>query len=82
MSETQFKAGDKVTWTHCTSNGRKMGFRTREGKIKTVLNSYAHVVYRGQLEAVPLSELRLYGQPTGVTELFNTLAAECQKGQQ
>jgi plastocyanin len=73
--ETQLKVGDKVEWMHCSSNGHRMRFSSREGKIEVLNPHYAQVKTRnGRKYWVAIKDLTLPGQKNGVTKLFEELA--------
>ena len=75
MSDTVLKVGDKVEWMHCSSNGHRMRFSSREGKIEVLNPHYAQCKMRnGRKEWVAIGELTLPGQKNGVTKLFEELA--------
>lgn len=66
-----FAIGDKVTWTHCTSNGSRLGFRTREGTIAQLGKAVAFVKMRnGRKEWIRLENLTPAGQTTELTKMF------------
>jgi len=70
-STALFCVGDSVTWTHATSNGKSIGFSTRQGKIETIMKTQAHVKLRNnRREWVLLKRLRKEGQRTELTEMI------------
>lgn len=63
------KIGDKVTWTHCSTRGRAVSMRLREGVIKALGGDVAHVRRPGgRCESVAVSRLRLPSQKSQITE--------------
>lgn len=71
----RFWVGQAVTWMHCTSNGRRLGFHTREGTILQIEINCALVKNRsGRRQFVGLEDLTPAGEKTAVTKLFEDLA--------
>ena len=69
--------GDKVTWTHTSSNGHSFRFSTREGKIIVVEGDIATIKMRnGRLTSEPVSHLRAEGEETALTEAFKAALTE------
>ena len=65
---------------HCTSNGKRMGFSTREGVIISTLNKCAFVKQRNnKREWVRFTNLTKSGEKTEVSKLFDAMAADTAK---
>lgn len=73
-----FCVGQDVTWMHCSSNGRSLGFATREGKIKQLGNKAAFVKRHrsGKTEWVSYENLTPAGEKNAVTKLFEGMAGQ------
>ena len=62
---------------HATSNGKSLGFSTRQGKIERIGKTTAHVKLRNnRREWVSLTRLRKEGQKTELTEMIQEMASE------
>lgn len=69
----QFKVGDKVQWTHVTSNGHSMRMTNREGVITEIQRVSALVKMRnGRLNNVHFDDLRLQGEDSALTAMFRS----------
>jgi hypothetical protein len=77
-SNDEFCIGQDVTWMHCSSNGRSLGFSTREGKIKQLGNKAAFVKRHrsGKTEWVSYENLTPAGDKNAVTKLFEGMAGQ------
>jgi hypothetical protein len=76
-----FKVGDKVTWTHCRSNGRSIQFTTRTGEIIELGRSIALCKrHRAKPEWVRYDRLRHEGTRSELTDLVTGLATPLSPG--
>ena len=68
------RVGDKVTWTHCTSRGRTLSMRLREGVVEELDESKAIIrKSSGRRESVAIARLRLPGQKSQITEFVEII---------
>ena len=74
---TPFKVGDRVTWTHCSAYGQRMGFTTHQGTVLSIAGQIATVKLRnGRTDWQYLTALRQDGQTTELTEAFKPTTKE------
>lgn len=72
--QQEFSVGDKVTWTHTSSSGKSISFKTRRGVITELTQRVATVKTPNNRQlTVFLSQLRHAGQKTQLTEMFDSL---------
>lgn len=68
---TLFGVGDRVTWTHSSSNGSSWRFHTREGKVLEVQgNSVLLQMRNGRKCWQHVSRLTKAGETTELTKAF------------
>lgn len=68
------KVGDKVTWTHCSTRGRTLSMRLREGVIEELSGCKAIVRKSGgRRESVAIARLRSPGQKSQITEFVEII---------
>ena len=71
----KFAVGDKVTWTHTSSNGNHIRFSTREGRIVELGPSIAVCQMRnGRKTWLLIEKLTHAGEPSELTKAFMAMA--------
>ena len=68
VASTALLAGDRVTWTHTTSNGRSINFRVREGRVVEQIGNLVTVKYRGKQDTLHRDRVRRVGERNELTE--------------
>jgi hypothetical protein len=68
VASTALLAGDRVTWTHTTTNGRSYNFRVREGRVVEQVGDLVTVKYRGVLSKMRRGRVRRVGERNELTE--------------
>jgi hypothetical protein len=76
-----FAVGDRVTWMHCTSNGRRMSFKTWEGKVTSIHPHAIFVNRRGTSYNLRPEDLRHSGETSELTEMVNQMGTEQKAAQ-
>ncbi len=73
---SEFHVGDRVTWTHCRSNGRSIQFSTRTGKIVLCRHrdAFCKQDRNGRTEWVLYGRMRRAGQRTELTDIVTDFA--------
>lgn len=67
---SDFKVGDKVSFTEMRAVARSLKFTVIEGKILTIGSAIAVVKKGEKLHEVPIKELRHDGQRNTLTEML------------
>lgn len=79
-SSKRFSVGDRVSWTHLRTNGNRMNFSTREGKVVQVHEYGCQVKMRnGRLESIRNDRLTKDGETTELTKMFMAMGDESPK---
>lgn len=68
VASTALLAGDRVTWTHMTSNGRSFNFRVRDGRVVEQIGNIVTVKYRGKQDTLHRDRVRRVGERNELTE--------------
>lgn len=71
MSNT-IQPGMMVEWRYVNYSGNSITMSTRRGRVLRVSKSCAVIKYRGKEHLVDLSDITLDGQPSRLTQMFNT----------
>jgi hypothetical protein len=72
-----FSVGDQVTWMHSSSNGCRLRFSSRQGKIVELYKNGIGATVKlrnGRTQDVLLKMLRKAGEKTELTKLFEEIA--------
>ena len=71
------QVGEKVTWTHTSSNGTNLRFQTREGKVIEIDGFIVQVQMRnGRRFRMHKTSLTKFGDTTELTKLFTEMAEQ------
>ena len=68
VASIALSAGDHVTWTHTTCNGRSFNFRVRDGRVVEQIGNLVTVKYRGTQEILHRDRVRRVGERNELTE--------------
>lgn len=74
------QAGDKVEWTHVSSNGRSLSMTLREGTIEQIKGDVAVVRTKGRrLVEVAVRRLRSEGQESQISEFVGAMRENARR---